>query len=506
MQWAKQHPKTTAFILGLLSVSALPPYYILPALFVGISGILYEQSQLSQNKLKSFALGYWFGFGFYGLGFFWIAHALLFDAKTLGWLIPFVFIGSGGFFGLFSGIVLLGSSFFKTPLSKILGFAAIWTIMEWIRSFILTGFPWNLLGTIWGFSDTMIQTAALYGTYGLSLITLIISGAPLLWLKAPSYKTLKQSLILIIIPLIGLILYGEYRLSQAENISGLEKIRIVQPSIPQDLKWNDEKLEQNFQTYLALSQSPGIKDVSLIIWGETASPYPLSYMEDKRRAIAAILPPQTQLMTGSIDYALKDGRLRPKNSMFTIDHKGHIVAEYTKSHLVPFGEYIPFRNILPKQIKPVTNVISDFIPGGGPQTKQILNGLKVGISICYEIIFSDSVVPKNTAPDAIINITNDTWFGRTPGTYQHLDMVRRYAIEAGLPIVRANYSGISAFIKSDGTIASMIPIGRAGYADAVVSGAHETLYRSIGRDGWLIIILAFSCLCVLTMYWVKLRK
>ena len=96
MQWAKQHPKTTAFILGLLSVSALPPYYILPALFIGISGILYEQSQLSQNKLKSFALGYWFGFGFYGLGFFWIAHALLFDAKTLGWLIPFVFIGSGG--------------------------------------------------------------------------------------------------------------------------------------------------------------------------------------------------------------------------------------------------------------------------------------------------------------------------------------------------------------------------------------------------------------------------
>ena len=139
---------------------------------------------------------------------------------------------------------------------------------------------------------------------------------------------------------------------------------------------------------------------------------------------------------------------------------------------------------------------------------QYINGndFSFAPAICYEIIFSDSVVPKDTAPDAIINITNDTWFGRTPGIYQHLDMVRRYAIEAGLPIVRANYSGISAFIKSDGTIASMIPIGRAGYADAVVSGAHETLYRSIGRDGWLIIILAFSCLCVLTMYWVKMRK
>lgn len=492
MQWAKQHPKTTAFILGLLSVSALPPYYILPALFVGISGILYEQSQLSQNKLKSFALGYWFGFGFYGLGFFWIAHALLFDAKTLGWLIPFVFIGSGGFFGLFSGIVLLGSSFFKTPLSKILSFAAIWTIMEWIRSFILTGFPWNLLGTVWGFSDTMIQTAALYGTYGLSLITLIISGAPLLWLKAPSYKTLKQSLILIIIPLIGLILYGEYRLSQAENISGLEKIRIVQPSIPQDLKWNDEKLEQNFQTYLALSQSPGIKDISLIIWGETASPYPLSYMEDKRRAIAAILPPQTQLMTGSIDYALKDGRLRPKNSMFTIDHKGHIVAEYTKSHLVPFGEYIPFRNILPKQIKPVTNVISDFIPGGGPQTKQILNGLKVGISICYEIIFPHQILDKKHKPEVVINLTNDGWYGNTSGPYQHFISTKMRAVEEGVTLIRAANSGISAVFNAYGQMQGKLALNQKGILDIALP-KQKSISTPYGQIGNLIPIV----LCLL---------
>ena len=115
-------------------------------------------------------------------------------------------------------------------------------------------------------------------------------------------------------------------------------------------------------------------------------------------------------------------------------------------------------------------------------------------------------MPHDAAPDAIINITNDTWFGATPGTYQHLDMVRRYAIESGLPIVRANYSGISAFVAPDGSVSGEIGIGDAGYSDGVVTGAHITPYRAIGRDWWMIIILLFSCICTFVPGTAKKRK
>ena len=126
-------------------------------------------------------------------------------------------------------------------------------------------------------------------------------------------------------------------------------------------------------------------------------------------------------------------------------------------------------------------------------------------AICYEIVFSDSLLPYGALPDAIINITNDTWFGNTPGTYQHLDMVRRYAIESGLPIIRANYSGISAFISSDGNVVSEIPVAVKGYIDGAVGGAHMTLYRKIGRDGTMIIILLFSCICMISAFLLEKR-
>ena len=488
MQCVKQHPKTIAFILGMLSVSALPPYYILPLLSVGISMLLYIQSQVNLNKRKNFALGYWFGFGFYGLGFFWIAHALLFDAATLGWLIPFVFIGSGAFFGIFSGLAVLGSSFFKTSLGKILSFAAFWTILEWIRSFFLTGFPWNLIGTIWGFSDTMIQSASLYGTYGLTLISLIIAAAPLIWLNSPNNKTLKHSLYLIIILSLSLIVYGQIRLQQKDIRLGTEKIRIVQPSIPQDLKWNEQKLESNFQEYLNLSQTDGIKNISLIIWGETASPYPLSYMTEKRQAIGAILPQQTQLMTGSIDYAVKDGRLRPKNSMFTIDHKGSIIAQYTKSHLVPFGEYIPMRDYLPRQIKPITNVISDFIAGDGPQTQKISNGLKIGVSICYEIIFPHQILDKSDKPEVVINLTNDGWYGNTSGPYQHYISTKMRAVEEGVTLIRAANSGMSAVFTAYGQTLGKLALNQKGILDIQLP-KQKSISTPYGEFGNLIPIL-----------------
>ena len=176
------------------------------------------------------------------------------------------------------------------------------------------------------------------------------------------------------------------------------------------------------------------------------------------------------------------------NSMVITDKYGDITKIYNKSHLVPFGEYRPL-GFLPAPV--------DMTQGDGPEVISVNNFVFVP-AICYEIIFSDSLMPDGRyAVDAIINITNDNWFGNTPGTYQHLDMVRRYAIESGLPVVRANYSGISAFVSSDGAIVSSLNIGETGFLDGYVWGAHDTIYRIIGLNKTMIIILLFT---IIVMY------
>ena len=174
--------------------------------------------------------------------------------------------------------------------------------------------------------------------------------------------------------------------------------------------------------------------------------------------------------------------------MIITDKYGDITKIYNKSHLVPFGEYKPL-GFLPAPV--------DMAQGDGPEIISVNNFVFVP-AICYEIIFSDSLMPDGRyAVDAIINITNDNWFGNTPGTYQHLDMVRRYAIESGLPVVRANYSGISAFVSSDGAIVSSLPVGETGLLDGYVWGAHDTIYRIIGLNKTMIIILLFT---IIVMY------
>ena len=163
-------PKTSALALGCLSVAALPPYYLLPLLAAAFGGLMFLLLA-SPSPKKAFAVGYWFGFGHFACGLFWINNALMMDLPRLGWLIPLCFAGSGGFFGLFAAFPALFCRFFKGNWPRLLAFAAAWTFFEWIRSFIFTGFPWNLLGTVWAFSDSAIQAAALFGTYGLSLFS-----------------------------------------------------------------------------------------------------------------------------------------------------------------------------------------------------------------------------------------------------------------------------------------------------------------------------------------------
>jgi apolipoprotein N-acyltransferase len=231
----------------------------------------------------------------------------------------------------------------------------------------------------------------------------------------------------------------------------------------------------------ATSDKNSVPDI--IVFPETAYPYTVV---DNDFPLSHIL--NSKVVIGANHY--KDGKLY--NSLLLANEKGQIEHLYSKSHLVPFGEYRPFGDIIPTP--------GLLTPGDGPELITIKTKKQDFVfvpAVCYEIVFSDSLVPRGKNPDAIINITNDTWFGKTPGTYQHLDMVRRYAIESGLPIIRANYSGISAFVLSNGEILSALPIGQTGVLDGTVWGAHKTIYRSIGRNRIMILILLVSVLGVM---------
>ena len=360
--WAIAHRKLICFLLGAAAVAALPPFDIFPILFISFSGLMLFLGQ-AQKLREAFSSGYWFGFGFFSFGLSWIGNALLIDAQTLGWLYPIAFVASGAFFGLFSAAAAMISFYFKDVTAKYLGFAAGWTLLEWIRSFILTGFPWNLIGSTLDFNLKLLQGASIFGTYGLSLFVLLSTAAPALWLKERNKKNFITALSLSITPLLILYLYGTIRLHNSPITPSDIHLRIVQPSIPQNLKWNHDSLEKNFQEYLTLSSQAGIETIDMVVWGETASPFPLEYSAKHRQMIADMLPPQTVLATGSLRFQIKDGRNHPQNSMLIINHEGKILASYDKSHLVPFGEYIPFRRFLPQSLRPITNVISDFAAG-----------------------------------------------------------------------------------------------------------------------------------------------
>lgn len=459
-------PNFTALLAGILATLALPPHYIFPVLFISFGFLLWQLNSAVSWK-QSFARGYWFGFGFFSVGLAWVGNALLIDPQSTGWLYPLALGAAGAFFGLFTAVPAMLSCPFKNIYAKLPAFAALWVLSEWIRSFILTGFPWNLLGTVLAFSDTAIQAAAVIGTYGLSLIVILICGAPVFYLVKRSKKSALIAAGVIFSLSAALGAYGSLRLHRLHSSETSDiRLRLVQPSIPQSMKWSPTALEDNLLSYINLSRSPGLEKINLVIWGETASAFPLDMDDYYRALVTRAVPENGHLLTGVVRYeADQDNRYQPMNSMFAINAQGEIDAVYDKSHLVPFGEYIPLRNYLPDWVRPVANTIANFKAGSGLKNIN-LNGIPAfGALICYEVIFPAQVVNEKQKPDWLLNLTNDGWYGTSAGPYQHLVTARMRAVEEGITLVRVANTGISALINRLGIIEASLPLNYSGILD-----------------------------------------
>jgi len=455
-------------LLGICVVLALPPVYIFPLAFVGLSGLFLFLDRATSKK-EAFLIGWMFGIGFFGAGLYWLTNAFLVHPDKHGWLIPIAVPALAISVGLFNGFTTLFSylswSFTKKngPVwGRILLFCAIWSVMEWVRSWIFTGFPWNLIGTIWGFSDEMMQPAAYVGAFGLSLLTMIACsfGA-----AVQRFKLLSFCVILAVPGM--MFLTGYLRLADAQSdVHDNVTLRLVQPNIPQKTKWDKGLKLEHFNKHLELSLKAGPDGQlpSHIIWPETAVTYATNRQPNVLQAIASVATQGGAVLTGT--PRMTDRGVQPFqvwNSMIAVNDKAQVVASYDKSHLVPFGEYIPLRNWNP--IPKLTAGLVDFSAGSGPQTIKIEGLPPFSPLICYEIIFPNAVLDKKNRPQWLLNLTNDGWYGDSPGPYQHLISARMRSIEEGMPLVRVANTGVTTVTDSYGRMQAQIPYGTEGFVD-----------------------------------------
>jgi apolipoprotein N-acyltransferase len=299
------------------------------------------------------------------------------------------------------------------------------------------------------------------------------------------------------IALIGLIgLSGWVRLSQADTapVPGV-MLRVVQPNIAQTLKWVPAERARNFERLLELTASPvaaGAAPVTHVIWPETAVPFFLERDAGARQAMASVTPPGGGILTGAPRVrAEANGENRFWNSLHAVDGSGAVVASYDKFHLVPFGEYMPLRGILP--VDGIAAGATDFSSGPGPATIQVPGLPPFSPLICYEVIFPGAVKDPGNRPDWLLNVTNDAWYGKSAGPHQHFAISRVRAVEEGLPLVRSANTGISGIIDSYGRVTAYLGLGERGIVDAALPGALPiTPYGRIGDIILVLLLMSFS--------------
>ena len=473
-----------ALVLGITAVGALPPLHFWPLLIPAFSGLLWLAEGAVRPR-QSFASGWWFGFGFFGAGLYWVANAFLVEPELFGWLAPVAVIGLAALLAVFTG-----AATFLVRLSGVRGigavlvFAAAWTLMEWARSWALTGFPWNMIGTVWVFADPMVQVTSIVGTLGLSLITVLAAAMPAVMahpLTKPGQALTGVAVAFAVLALIYV--GGSIRLAAAGEASTVQGVhlRLVQPNIPQRLKFHRELLDVHLADHLQLGAEAADPPPSHVIWGETAASFFIADDRDRRERVGVGTPPGGLTIVGALRRSPEGEEFRVWNSLVAIDDSGSVVAHYDKAHLVPFGEYVPFRNVI--GISKLTAGTTDFSRGPGRATLNLPGLPPVSPLICYEVIFPGKVTERGSGAQWLLNLTNDAWYGISAGPYQHFAAARLRAVEEGLPLVRVANTGISAIVDPYGRVVARLGLGERGIVDGPlpVALASQTLFSRVGN-------------------------
>ncbi len=466
----------TAFGLGGLAALAMPPLFAIPLLLVAFPGLLVLLGRAGSWK-RAAVIGWAFGWGHHVVGLYWITYSILTEAERLWWLVPLAVPLLALWMGIYHVIPAVLAWKARPGWPRVLVLAGGWVLAEFVRGWAFTGFPWNLLGSVWAFAALPVQSAAWIGAQGLSLVTVVLACTPLLGRRAMAGG------LAAVLAFAGL---GVARLWPAEPAPLPITLVLVQGNVAQEAKWREEQRWPIFRRYLELSrqgveaaarEAPGTRPV--VIWPETASPFLLADDPEARRIAAAALPADGLLLAGTVRAEWGPDRRPTKlfNSLVAMGPDAAIAAVYDKAHLVPFGEYMPLSGLLP--IRVIRGGV-DFQPGPGPVALPLPGLPSAGPLICYEVIFPGAVVGAER-PGWLLNITNDAWFGISAGPHQHLAAARLRAVEEGLPLARAAQTGISASFDSRGREIARLPLGETGIALSPLPVAGEpTLFARVG--------------------------
>jgi apolipoprotein N-acyltransferase len=464
-----------AFAGGFLGAFAMAPVDFLPAmsamLAMGVWGI-----DRSDSPRRAAFFGWWLGFGYFLSGLWWLGVAFFVDPGFV-WLAPFGVLVLPAFLALFfaAGWALAFMLWTKGP-SRLVVFALCLGASEELRGIILTGFPWNTIGMAFGDHLALAQLASVIGMNGLTFVALLLLPAPVLLLNAKDGILAKICFGVAGLFLCGMEMAGEWRLSQSEarfvpNVT----LRLMQPDMPLDDRFSRQHAAEILHHYFELStkgsypSTEGMAGITHLIWPETSFPFLLDREAAARAEIAHILERGSVLLAGAV-RAEGDGLLEDRryfNAIQAVDAEGAVVASADKVHLVPFGEYLPFGDLL-KALG-----LRQFVqaPGGftaaDHRSLMRVSGLPPLLPvICYEAIFPiDWLSENDERPGAILNVTNDAWFGLTPGPWQHFEQARLRAIELGLPLIRSANNGVSAIVDGYGRSVAFLPLGRSGVID-----------------------------------------
>ncbi|MSO65006.1 MAG: apolipoprotein N-acyltransferase [Alphaproteobacteria bacterium] len=488
-----------ALLFGAIAALALPPFAIYPLLLVAFTGLQWQLDGVGGRR-AAFAVGWAFSFGTGVVGLHWLAFPMLVDAERFAWMIPFAVAGLPALLALPYGLATMAVGQWRfRGWRRVLILALAWSTAEWIRGHMLTGFPWNLIGYSWVTNLAVLQSTALFGIYGLGLVTVLVAAMPATmaddvgngsrrWLVRIAPTATAAALLLV------LWAGGQVRLwVQETTVQDDIVLRLVQPNIPQKLKWLPGQRENNLARHVRLSQGPGLDRVRAVIWPETASSFLLDSGSPAALRVAEAAPQDGWVLTGAPRLeSLADGRLRAFNGLVAVSADASVEPNYDKHRLVPFGEYLPLRTVL-EWIgieKLVASSSVDFSPGPGAATVSLAGLPPFSPLICYEAIFPTGMVDTSRRPAWLLSLTNDAWFGPFAGPEQHFAQARVRSIEQGLPLVRVANTGISGVVDPLGRVLARTDLGEDRVLDvALPRPLAPTPYARWG-DATLILVLA----------------
>lgn len=510
-------------LAGAIAALAMPPLFFLPALFVGVSVLVWALDGAEREKGvfrrligPAFLIGFNFGLGYFAVSIHWVGAAFFVDG---GWLLaamPVAVLGLAAILSLFWAFgVSLAHFLWSDSWLRIFALAGFLALAEFARGHLFTGFPFNLFGYALTANPEMMQAASLVGIYGLSFAAIVVAATPaLVW---PAAERALVSRLLPLFVAVGLITlqlaWGHYRLGDITVEENPDmRVRMVQPVVAQDIKWQTFAREEIVNRLIDLStmhtnpEDEGLDDVTHLIWPEAALPFFLSDEPQYIAQIARALPDHITLLTGAPREAYgSDGSIvpgqRPFNSILAFNSDGEVISSYDKTHLVPFGEYLPFQDFFERfGLSQFVHGSEGWAPGDARRLMDLPGTPAFLPLICYEILYSGRLGAPVADAQFILVLTNDAWFDHSIGPAQHFHHARLRAVEEGLSMIRVANSGISAIVDPLGRVTVQLrerEIGAVkGSPSLPIGGTLFTQYRHMPFFAFIVLGLVLGLLGV----------